>query len=199
MEISNNISFSAIPGPEVLRRVGKECGGNEARVMKFEKIFKATFADNLDENTVIDVDKRKRLIFSHIKFPDVLFKSGQKLDEGRGSNFPESMIMACPVTLKKLEHKMIRKIIADSINSGIGFNELSESVNVNIKNKSTKKYFLDNIKIAQRIKENNPKSTLTFDEFDEMEMIVFNELSKIPGTPEYDMLHSLIKLTSETV
>ena len=194
MEIYNNISFSAIPGPEVLRRVGKDCGGDEAQIMKFKKIFNATFVDDLDENTVADIDKRKRLIFSHLKFPDILYKSKQKLDMGRGNNFQDAMIMACPVTFKKLEHKMIRKIIAESLNFGIDFQTLNQSVEANIKNKSTKKYFLDNIKIAQRIKENNPKSSLTFDEFEEMEMIIFDELSQTPGTPEYNMLHGNMKL-----
>ena len=197
MEIYNNISFSAIPGPEVLRRVGKDCGGNETRIKKFKEVFNATFIDDLDENTVVDVDKRKKFIFSHLKFPNILYNSKQKLDEGRGTDFQSSMIMACPVTLKKLEHKMIRKIIADSVNSGINFQELNKSVEANIENRKTKKYFLDNIKIAQRIKENNPKSKLTFDEFDEMEMIIFDELSRIPGTPEYKMLHDDIKLTRQ--
>lgn len=194
MEISNNISFGAIPGAEVLRRVSKECSGDEARVNKFITIFNKTFIDDLDKNTVVDVTRRERFIFSHKKFPDILYQSKQKLDKGRGNNFQEAMIMACPVTFKKLEHKMVRKIIAESINSGVDFQKLEQSVEANIENSNTKNYFLNNIKIAQRIKENNPKSKLTFDEFDEMEMIIFNELSETPGTPEYNMLHGNMKL-----
>lgn len=195
MEIHNNISFRAIPGPEVLRRVSKECSGNETRVKKFTDIFGKTFHDDLDEGTIVDISKiGKKFIFSHQKFPEIIHKSRQKLDMGRGNDFQSAMIMACPVTLKKLEHKMIREIIANSLNSGIDFKTLQQSVEANIKNSGTKKYFLDNIKIAQRIKENNPKSSLTFDEFDEMEMIIFNELSETPGTPEYNMLHGNMKL-----
>lgn len=194
MEISNNISFGAIPGAEILRRVSKECSGEETRVKKFITIFDKTFIDDLDKNTVVDVDRQERFIFSHKSYPNILYESKEKLDKGRGNDFQSAIIMACPVTLKKLEHKMIREIIAESINSGIDFQKLEQSVEANIQNSGTKNYFLNNIKIAQRIKENNPKSKLTFNEFDEMEMIIFNELSETPGTPEYNMLHGNMKL-----
>lgn len=185
----SKISFMAKPGAEVMRRVRNDCNSDETRINKFQDNFHNTFDENLDENTVVDVDEKEQYVFSHLKFPDIFYKSDRVLDRGRGNDFQSAVIMACPAVLKSVEHKMIRTIIAESVKSGISFDTINKMADSNIKNKEVKKYFLDNINIARRIKEENPESNLTFDEFDEMDMIIFEELAETPGTPEYKMAH----------
>jgi len=191
MDSIHSISFKAIPGTEVIRRAAQEYGGDTARVNKFTALFKTTFADNLDSRTVVDVDKNERYIFSNINFPNIFYKSGKKLDRGRGINFSNSVIMACPKVLSTIEHKMIRTIIRKCLKSGISQEKMTQIAESNIENASVKKYFLDNLNIARRIIEKNPKSKLTFREFNEMEMIIFDELASIPGTPEYKIAHMI--------
>ena len=185
----SKISFMAKPGTEVMRRVTIDCNGNETRINKFLNNFYNTFDENLDENTVVDVDEKEQYVFYHLKFPDIFYKSDRVLDRGRGNNFQEAVVMACPAVLKSVEHKMVRTIIAESVKSGISFDTINKTADSNIKNKELKKYFLDNINIARRIKAENPESNLTLEEFDVMEMIIFEELAETPGTPEYKMAH----------
>ena len=191
----SKISFMAIPGTEVMRRVTTECNGEEARTNKFQDLFHDTFDNNLDENTVVDVDENGQYVFSHLKFPNIFYKSDRVLDRGRGNDFQSAVIMACPEVLKSVEHEMIRTIIAESVKSGISFDTINQMANSNIQNEKLKKYFFDNINIARRIKENNPESNLTFEEFEVMEMVIFDELAETPGTPEYKMVHGDFSLT----
>ena len=187
----------AKPGAEVMRRVRIDCNSDETRINKFLNNFHKTFDNNLDENTVVDVDKKEQYVFSHLKFPGIFYKSDRILDRGRGNDFQSAVIMACPAVLESVEHKMIRTIIAESVKSGISFDTINKTADSNIKNKELKKYFLDNINIARRIKAENPESNLTLEEFDVMEMIIFEELAETPGTPEYKMAHCNIFLTAD--
>lgn len=172
-----------------MRRVTIDCNGDETRINKFQDNFHKTFDNNLDENTVVDVDEKEQYVFYHLKFPDIFYKSDRILDRGRGNDFQSAVIMACPEVLKSVEYKMIRTIIAESVKSGISFDDLNKMADSNIQNKKVKKYFLDDINIARRIKEENPESNLTLEDFEVMEMIIFNERAETPGTPEYNMAH----------
>ena len=194
MENICNISFTARPGAGIVRRAVLEYNGDEVRLTKFKKLFHDTFENNLDENTVINLDEQERYVFSNLKFPNIFYKSDEKLDRERGRDFLSAVIMACPKVLSSLEHKMIRTIIKECYKSGISPKEMSKMAEENIQNAGLKKYFLDNLNIARRIKENNPNSKLTLDEFEEMEMQIFDELAEIPGTLEYKMVHGDITL-----
>lgn len=184
-----NISFMAKPGPEIMRRVTAEYNGNETRVTKFRKLFEDTFIKNLDENTVVDINNQEQYIFSHLKFPNIVYTSDMQLDRGRGNNFSSSIIMACPTVLSSVEHKMIRTIIANYVKSGTSLEDINKMVEMSIKNEKVKNYFLDNLNIASRIIEMDPNSNLMLSEFDEMEMVIFNERAEISGTPEYESVY----------
>ena len=73
----NNISFQAKVGKNALKTVKNECHSDN-RVAKFKQLFEVTYAKNIDENTVVDLDKNNNYIFSHTAFPKIKYKSKQK-------------------------------------------------------------------------------------------------------------------------
>ena len=194
MYIHNNISFQAKIGNNALRTVKNECDSNK-RVAKFKQLFEDTFAKNIDENTVVDLDKNNNYIFSHTAFPKIKYKSKQKPIIKK--SFLNSLLQECPKTLTSLEIKMFRTIISKCIKSGKTFDELENFAQVILKNEKSREHFLENLNLAIRIKNKNPKSQLKNFEFDYMMNKVLEEQANTPGTDLYDLVHNFSGLKWE--
>ena len=183
----NNISFQAKIGNNALKTVKNECYSDK-RVAKFKQLFEDTFAKNIDENTVVDLDKNNNYIFSHTAFPKIKYKSKQKPIFKK--SFLNSLLQECPKTLTNLEIKMFRTIISKCIKSGKTFDELENFAYEILKNKKSREHFLENLNLAIRIKNKNPKSQLKNFEFEYMMNKVMEEQANTPGTDLYDLVHN---------
>ena len=194
MYIHNNISFQAKIGSNALKTIKNECPSNK-QVAKFKQLFEDTFAKNIDENTVVDLDKNNNYIFLHTAFPKIKYKSKQKPIFKK--SFLNSLLQECPKTLTNLEIKMFRTIISKYIKLGITFDKLENFAYEILKNKKSREHFLENLNLAIRIKNKNPKSQLKNFEFEYMMNKVMEEQANTPGTDLYDLVHNFSGLKWE--
>lgn len=190
----NNISFQAKIGHNALKTVKNECHSDK-QVAKFKQLFEDTFAKNIDENTVVDLDKNNNYIFLHTAFPKIKYKSKQKPIFKK--SFLNSLLQECPKTLTNLEIKMFRTIISKYIKLGITFDKLENFAYEILKNKKSREHFLENLNLAIRIKNKNPKSQLKNFEFEYMMNKVMEEQANTPGTDLYDLVHNFSGLKWE--
>jgi len=114
--VKNDISFQAKVGKRLLRQVRKEFDNNEIKVEKFEKMFQDTFQRNVDENLVIDIDKNKNLVFSHLSIPNVKYASS-KVRNGNQS-IAKYVMNECSKTYGYGEYMLFKNIISKSHNKG---------------------------------------------------------------------------------
>ncbi|MBO6180539.1 hypothetical protein J6O86_02500, partial [bacterium] len=79
MEIcNNNIAFEARVGKNALKILKNDFGGDTDKVAKFEHLFDDTFSKNIDNCTVVDVDKSGNYVFSHSEFLKMKHKTTEK-------------------------------------------------------------------------------------------------------------------------
>ena len=194
MEIcNNNIAFEARVGKNALKILKNDFGGDTDKVAKFEHLFDDTFSKNIDNCTVVDVDKSGNYVFSHSEFLKMKHKTTEKPVFKK--SFANSLLQECPKTLARIENKMFRTIISKSINSGKSFEDLENIAQKVFKNEKSKNKFLENLSVAKRIKKEYPKSRLKDFEFDYMNMVILEEEAKTPGTDLYNLINNFGKLT----
>ena len=185
---TNNISFQAKVGENALKIVQKEFDGDMSRVKKFEQLFEDTFVKNLDKDTIVDLDKDNKYVFSHAGFPKIRYTScAGYIFKKSVSN---SLLQECPKTLAYIEEEMIRTIVSQSIKSGMSFEKLENLGRKVFSNEKTKNCFYENIYLAKRIKQEFPKSELRDFEFAYMQTLVMEEEAETPGTELYNLLHN---------
>ncbi len=165
------------------------------RIAKFEHLYEDTFAKNLDDGTIVDLNKSGNYVFSHIHFPDISHRTEQKPVFKK--NFSNSLLQECPKTLSNIENKMIRTIISKSIKSGMSFEQLENFGYKAFSNEKTKNRFSENIYLAKRIKQQFPKSELRDFEFDYMDILVMKEEAETPETELYNLVHNFGGLNRE--
>ena len=151
MEIcNNNIAFEARVGKNALKILKNDFGGDTDKVAKFERLFDDTFSKNIDNCTVVDVNKSGNYVFSHSEFLKMKHKTTEKPVFKK--SFANSLLQECPKTLARIENKMFRTIISKSINSGKSFEDLENIAQKVFKNEKSKNKFLENLSVAKRIK-----------------------------------------------
>ena len=183
----NNVSFQAKVGKNALKTVKDECHSDK-QVAKFKQLFEDTFVKNIDENTIVDLDKNNNYIFSHTAFPKIKYKSKQKPIFKK--SFSNSLLQECPKTLTYLEIRMFRSIISKCVKSGRTFDELENFAQEILKNEKSREHFLENLNLATRIKNEYPKSQLKNFEFDYMMNKVLEEHANTFGTDLYNLIHN---------
>ena len=194
MNTVNNITFQAKPGKNVLNIAKKKYKYSPDRLEKFIKLYADTFAKNIDENTVVDLSKDNKYIFSNKIFPNIKYFSDIALEIKE--DLLQSFVQECPKTLARIERNMFKNIISKSVKQGVSFQDLAKRAE-SIKNNDCKKDFLRNLNAAERIKKENPNSQLTSIEFDAMSCKLMEEEANTPGTALYETIHNLIKLSFE--
>lgn len=188
MDIRNsNISFQAKVGKNALKIVKKEFNSDMKRVKKFEQLYDDTFAKNLDKDTVVDLDKNNKYVFSHAGFPQIPYKSPESFTFKK--SVWNSLLQECQITLVNIENKMLRTIISKSIKSGMSFEQLENYGYKVFSSEKTKNRFSENIYLAKRIKQKFPKSELRDFEFDNMSILVMEEEAETQGTELYNLVH----------
>ena len=185
---TNNISFRAKVGENALKIVKKEFDGDMSRVKKFEQLFEDTFVKNIDKDTVVDLDKNNKYVFSHVGFLQIPYESTESYIFKKSVS--NSLLQECPKTLANIENKMLRAIISKSIKSGMSFEKLENLGRKVFSNEKTKNRFSENIYLAKRIKEKFPKSELRDFEFDYMQTLVMEEEAETQGTELYNLVHN---------
>lgn len=189
MKIADNttLSFRAKVGSRLLNTVRQEFGGNQTKVDKFVDLFEKTFFNVLDENTVVNIDKKNRYVFSHLSFPKVSWVSKRLISHN--PSISENIITECPKIFGVGEDLLFKNIVrknTDKMYTG----ELEKFVKNEFKIPKNQKKFLEIINCAKRIKVESPEAKLTNIDFEIMENKILQERAEIPGTLEYELTHS---------
>ena len=185
--VNTNLSFGAKVGKRLLKSVRQEFNGNQKRVDKFVDLFETTYSNVLDEKTVVDIDKNKRYVFSHLTFPNIAY--AYKRFPYYKSSIAHTIINECPKVFGTGEDLLFKNIARKAIEN-MSVSELENIVREKIKIPKKQKNFLEIINCAKRIKSENPNSQLTSMDFEIMENRILQERTKIPGTLEYELANS---------
>ncbi len=174
MEIQNKKiyvpSFRAKPGKHLIAYFSKnEFNADKSKIEKFEKLFSDAFANITDEETIIDINKKNNLIFSHFAFPNT--KYCYKDSHAREISV-RSILNECSKTIATGESKLFQHIIRSEIERGKSFEELKKIIETLI---HEPKKFLKTLYIAGRIKLKDPNSKLNNYEFNIMDMEIAEE------------------------
>ena len=174
MKIQNqycHYTFQARPGKQLTRLVRKDFGGDEAKVAKFKSLFDRIHID-LDTNTVIDIDKKERYVFSNSSFPNISYcyerKSVQK-------PLAEVVVTECPKTFAYGQLLLFRNIVKILSGRNISLDEIEKMGLERITNSKARKIFMETIKMAKWMKENMPKSKLNQIDFEAADNIIATE------------------------
>lgn len=174
MEIQNqycHYTFQARPGKQLTKLVRKDFGGDEAKVAKFKSLFDRVHPD-LDTNTVIDIDKKERYVFSNSSFPNISYCYERKLVQ---KPLAEVVVTECPKVFSYGQLLLFRNIVKILSDRNISLEEVEKKGLERITNSKASKTFMETIKIAKWIKENMPKSKLNQTDFEVADNIIATE------------------------
>jgi len=189
MELTvNNIYFKAKLGKNVLKQVTKEFNYDTKRVRKYTILFDEAFSLNLDGETVVELNKGNHFVFSNRHFPNVKYQHTSKIH--RQDDIARALINECHKLFSNAENDLFRIVIAKLKNSGTDSDAIKQKIEQLLTCKRSKEAFLENLKIADRIKTENPESRLLLHEFDDMLNVIMQENAKIPSTKIYDAIHN---------
>lgn len=181
-------SFQAKLGKNLTQELRKEFKYNSTKLEKFEKIFQDTFKKNIDENTILDINKENKLMFSHSLFPRIKYCQNYKLPK---DNFLGKRILnECSKTIGNGEYNLFQLIISTSIKNGGSLKKLLK-ISKKIKNNTSKQRFQDLLNVANLIKKENPKSKLTHNDFANMEMKIMEEEMHREGSELSNLIKNL--------
>ena len=193
MDISTNeLPFQAKLGKNIIKKINREFNYDKTRTDKYARLFEDTFASNIDIETVIDINKNNNFVFSSNHFPSIKYQYISKLRTNK--NIAKILINECSKIFSSGENDLFKIIISKYLNKGYDIQKLKKIVNNLIINTSSKKHFLENLQIAERLKNENPNSALTKDEFLYMQNKIMQEEAETPGTELYNLIHDFDKL-----
>ena len=159
MELKNHYcdyTFQARPGKRLTKLVRKEYSGDKTRVDKFKSLFDRVH-NKLDTNTVVDIDKKERYIFSNTSFPNISYCYEQKLAQGPLS---EVVVTECPKTFVYGQLLLFRNIVKILSERNIPLEEIEKMGVERVTHPYARKIFIEAVKIAKWIRENQPKQNL---------------------------------------
>ena len=188
-DINNSSTmFQAKLGKNITQTLRKEFEYNPAKLQKYEQLIQDTFNKNIDKNTILDINKENKLMFSHTLFPRIKFCQNYKLP--KNEPLGKRIINQCSRTIGNGEYNLFQLIISTSINNGKSFNKLFK-LSEKLENDSSKKSFQNLLNIATRIKKENPKSKLTFNDFSSMQMKIMEEEMHTEGSELSNLIKNL--------
>ena len=191
MDISiNELPFRAKLGKSIIKKLNKEFDYDKTRTDKYVRLFEDTFASNIDKETVIDINKNNNFVFSTNHFPNIKYQHSSKLKVDKSA--AKTLINECSKIFSSGENDLFKIIISKYLNKDFRIQPLENIAN-NLINPSSKKHFLENLQIAERLKKENPKSALTREEFLYMQNKIMQEESETPGTKLYNLINNFDK------
>ncbi len=184
----NNISFGAKLGNNLMKKISKEFDYDQNKINKYSKLFEDTFVSNIDENTVVDVNKSGYFVFSNSKYPQIKYQ--YKNSKLRAKNIVKVLLNECSKTFSNAENNLYKVVIGYHLRHGKSVQFLENFANSALINSKSKKNFLENLDIAKRIIKENPDSKLSKYDFDYMLNKMMQEEAKTPGTALYDLINN---------
>lgn len=178
-DVKNNISFQAKVGKNLLKTVRSDFNYDQCRVDKFVRLVEDTFQNNVDENFVIDIDKNKNFVFSHLAEPTV--KYSRKTYYNANTPIAYSIITECSKNIANGEFMLFKNIISHFYNKGKSLDEILE-FGKNLTRDKSKESFSNLVNVSKKIKEENPQSKLKLYEFDMIELKIAEEEIQTEGT-----------------
>ena len=177
-DYKDNISFNARLGANLKANLLKnDFGGSVRRLSKFEKLFQDTFEKQLDDNTVIELNKNNRLSISNMIAPKITYPLKLLSHE---ASLAKRILKECDLVYSNTEYNLFERIISKSVNSGKTMEEVSRFAET--LNEYRRPYFTDLIGTAARILKENPDSKLTEYEFSVM---INTQIREVVETPEF--------------
>ena len=185
----NDVSFRAKPGKNVLKKINKEFNGDITRLNKYVQLFDDTFSANLDRKTVVDINKNNNFVFSNSNFPYIKYQHYSKMRVK--SSIAKALINECSKIFGEGEINLFKNITSKYLNKGTSLSELKQMAN-KISNHKSREYFLEIIKVAERIKKEFPNSKFSAEELDYIQNKIMQEEANTPGTEMYEKVHDII-------
>ena len=197
MELTvNDISFRAKIGKNLLKKINEEFGHDKVRTDKYVQLFDETFARNIDKETVVDINKNRKFIFSNDNFQGVKFQHRSKMRKTESA--AKTLINECSRIFGGGENDLFKVITRKYLEKGADFSELKKLAE-KITNPKSREFFLEKVKAAERLKKENPETKFSFDEFDYIQNVIIQEEAVTPGTKLYDLIHSLDKIKFDII
>ena len=185
----NNISFQARLGKNILKKVSKEFEYDQNKVNKYSKLFENTFISNIDENTIVDINKNNYFVFNNSKCPNIKYQ--YKYSKLRvKTNIAKTLLNECSKIFANAENNLFKVIIGNYLRDGKNVQFLEDFANSAITNPKSKKNFLENLNIAKRIIKENPNSKLLKYEFDNMINKMMQEDAQNPESELYKIINN---------
>ncbi|CCY63616.1 unknown [Clostridium sp. CAG:967] len=183
-------SFKAKPGKHLINYLSKnEFNSEKIKISKFENLFSDAFANITDNNTIIDIDKNKNLIYSHLCFPNI--KYCYKIYNNRENFSAQSILNECSKTIATGETVLFQHIIKTEVENGNSLKQLRTKIQTHF---SEPKKFLKTLNVAERIKLEFPNSKLNNEEFERMRMQIGNEYLKSNSDKSMEEIISGLRL-----
>ena len=192
IQFSTSNTFNAKIGPGLLKQVEHEFNNNKEKVNKFVELFEVVHSDTLDINTVVDVNSANHYTISHLSFPDIFCTLREGIHD---SNKPisDKLINECPRVFGWGELLLYQEITRNIVNK-MSFDNFEEFVKNNIKTPKNQRKFLEVIECAKRLLQKDHDAELTDIDFEIMSNTILNEKINMPGTDEYEQIHTLLTL-----
>ena len=125
MELTvNNVSFRAKIGKNLLKQIDKEFGHDEFRVGKYVQLFDDTFVQNIDKETVVDINKNRNFIFSNDNFQGVKLQYYSKMKQT--NSVAKALINECSRIFGSGENILFKIIMSKYLAKGVDFCELKK-------------------------------------------------------------------------
>lgn len=186
MEIKNSnlkIAFNAKFGPNLTAYLAQnDFEKSLTKVKVFEKQFSDKFVEYLDENTILDLNKRNRLEIFNPNFSKIKMPLNIKLT----SDFAKTILKQSQWLYNRAECVLFERIISSQIFKGKTFEQLRNFAQ-NSLSSPRRDYFEDTIVTAERILKENPSSKLTEYDYSRMRDI---QLREFVESPEFQELMS---------
>ena len=190
MDISiNELSFRAKLGKNIIKKINKEFNYDKTKTNKFTQLFEDTFVSTIDKETVVDINKNNNLIFSNNAFPDIKYQHTSKMR--KTNDIAKTLINECSRTFGEGEADLFELIIIKYINKGKDIQNIRQLANNAIANLKSKECFLDNLKAAKRLKDEQPNSKLNKYNLNDMKIKIMQEEVETPGTKLYNLVNKL--------
>ena len=186
---NSNNTFTAKVGPNLLKEVSCEFSYNQKQIKKFVGLFNSVHSNNLDKETVVDINGDNHYILSHLSFPNIFCILKEGIFD---SNKPVStrLINECSRVFAFGERLLFQEITRTMLNK-INIDNLEQFVKNNIKMQKSQNEFLEIIECAKRLIQEYPNAKLSDGEFEGMSNIILNEKANTPGTSEYELIRNI--------
>ena len=170
-----NINFKARAGKNLLKYVEKnDFGGDKLKTNKFANLFEQAFKDITENSTIIDINKKKNIIFSNELFPKTKYCDASDNIKFK-KKLAKTILNSCSLVIMRGEYALFKNIIIAEVNAGKKLNEIAQIAEQKFINTKSKTRFLEIIQLAKKAKVEYPNLKLDSSIIDYIGMKVAEE------------------------